>query len=134
MNRNWKPNPIVTIAALLTLFLFCSPGASGKPPQNQLGIVVSNPRQEEGDSGSSACRFSVSIPFPAPADGLELHWETKNGSARAEDGDYESGKGTLRFKEGQRKAAVEISITGRSTGVEIKTITACTVEFFGNIN
>ena len=77
---------------------------------NDLALFVTDPRLEEGDSGTKQAVFEVTLSRPASQD-ITLDYMTADGTARAGE-DYTAKSGSITFKAGQTVAAVEVDVLG----------------------
>ena len=81
-------------------------GANG-----QIAIGVASVSQAEGNSGTTAFVFNVTLNAPAGAGGVSLQYATRDGSASAAS-DYIASSGTLTIAEGQTSASITVQVNG----------------------
>ena len=81
-------------------------GANG-----QIAIGVASLSQAEGDSGTTAFVFNVTLNAPAGAGGVSLDYATRDGSANA-GSDYIASSGTLHIAQGQTSASITVQVNG----------------------
>jgi Ca2+-binding RTX toxin-like protein len=78
-------------------------------------LFVSRPLVVEGDAGTRTASFELSLSRPATAD-FDVTYRTLPGSA-TEGEDFEATSGTIRFSEGQTRAALSVPVNG-DTAIE----------------
>ena len=78
-------------------------------PAGQLS--VSDAQVDEGDEGSTELTFQVHL-APAQDSVVEVDFETLDGSATAEGGDYQSTQGRLTFQPGQTVQVLSVPVHG----------------------
>ncbi|HSP13595.1 MAG TPA: ELWxxDGT repeat protein [Thermoanaerobaculia bacterium] len=79
-------------------------------PLTDAAIAISDARVVEGDSGTSAARFSVSL-TQASQQPVSVEYATSDGTAKAGE-DYDAGSGTLSFAPGETAKAIDVRVRG----------------------
>jgi hypothetical protein len=74
-------------------------------------ISISNVTKNEGNKGTTAFVFTVTLsaPYDAP---VTVHYATSNGTATVANGDYIATSGTLTFAPGQTTATITVKVNG----------------------
>ena len=79
-----------------------------------LSVSVADTAVKEGDSGSTALVFALSLTQPAP-DGVHVRVVTSDGSAKVADGDYDALDQVVEFPVGATSQTVTVTVHGDST-------------------
>ena len=74
------------------------------------GLSIADASVDEGDSGSTAMTFTVTL-NPAAVSQVTVDWATADGTARAGT-DYTAGNGSLTFGAGEDRKTVSVTVTG----------------------
>lgn len=74
-------------------------------------VSIADVGVDEGDTGTTAATFAVSLDRPAPAGGTTVSFATANGTAAAP-GDFEAKTGTVTVPQGQSTAEVTVDVKG----------------------
>ncbi len=74
------------------------------------GLSIRDASVDEGDSGSAAMRFTVTL-SPAATGTVTVDWATADGTATA-GADYTAGSGSLTFDDGDASKEVSVPVTG----------------------
>ena len=77
---------------------------------DQMGLSIDDPSLDEGDSGSAALEFTVTLKSDATGT-VTVDWATADGTASA-GRDYTAGNGTLTFNAGDSAMTVSVPVTG----------------------
>ena len=91
--------------------------ASGEVEDQQVTILpppelrIDDVQIEEGDSGSSALSFTISLSSASSAE-VTVDYATADGSATVADDDYQASAGTATIASGQTSTTVSISVLG----------------------
>ncbi|MFO0915590.1 MAG: ELWxxDGT repeat protein [Pirellulales bacterium] len=74
-------------------------------------VSVGNVTQKEGNSGTTAFVFTVTLsaPYDVP---VTVSFATANGTATVSDGDYTAKSGSITFAPGQTKQTIKVSVKG----------------------
>jgi len=92
-------------------------------PATVPSVSISDASATEKHSGTSTLDFTITLDFPAPSGGISIDYETKDGTAKTADNDYESTTGTLNIAEGETKGIITILIKGDTNVEEDETFT-----------
>jgi hypothetical protein len=77
----------------------------------QAGLFVSDTAVAEGNSGTRAANFTVSLTSPATSE-VKVDYATTDGTATTADGDYQPTSGTLTFAAGETSKTVAVQVNG----------------------
>jgi urease beta subunit/subtilisin-like proprotein convertase family protein len=75
-------------------------------------ISIADATVFEGDSGTAAIEFAVTLDAPAPAGGVTVDFSTHDGSATSADNDYLAASGSVTFLPGETQAVFEVAAVG----------------------
>src|SRR4029077_7046533 len=87
---------------------------TGTIQNDDAAISVTDMSKPEGDSGTSAFGFTVSIPFASLLP-VTVHYATVDGTATVANNDYQSTSGDLTFNPGDMTKTVTVPINGDAT-------------------
>jgi ELWxxDGT repeat protein len=89
-------------------------------PLTESRVSIADSRVNEGDAGSSALLFAVSL-SPAAKQAVTVEYATSDGTARAGQ-DYEAASGTLTFPPGETTKTIEVRVRGNLSPENNKTL------------
>jgi uncharacterized protein len=76
-----------------------------------LGVSLADAAVTEGDSGTTALDFTLTLSKPAPA-GLQVRFTTADGTSTVADGDYDARDQVVNFAAGDTVQTVSVSVHG----------------------
>ena len=78
----------------------------------QPALSISDVTLAEGNAGTTAFTFAVTLDSPAGAGGVTFNYATADGTAAAADNDYEPAAGPAAIPEGQSSAEITVQVNG----------------------
>jgi hypothetical protein len=80
----------------------------------RIGLSITGLSQREGDSGTTAFSFTVTLSAPS-SQTVTVHFATADGTATTASGDYQAASGDLTFNPGDTSTTVTVQVNGDTT-------------------